>query len=396
MLKKLLPLFVISNLIFVPSIAQQEFTVMAYNILNFQSTDSDRVGYFKTVVESVDPDILVLEELNSESALNLFRNQVLNGFYATGDYIPNSTHFVQAICYKVNKFKFISNTPISTDVRDINEFKLVSIETGDTLRIYGLHLKAGSSDNDRFQRNYEIQQLRKVTDKLSVDQDYLIVGDFNFYGADEPAYNLLQNINGTQNGYVVDPLVMPGTWNSPAYAQHHTQSPRKRSFGGGVTGGMDDRFDLILYSHSIDLPGGLEYVDNSTWAVGNDGQHYNDSVNEMPNSSVSQDVANALHYGSDHLPITAKFKYMPAGVSENPEFDHVKLFPNPSKNIVQIKSKDYPISQIKVSNIFGQELIDQELNDRESQIDLSHFSPGIYFFRLEINGNFREYKIIRE
>lgn len=302
-------LFVVALGLSFTTFSQNEFTVMAYNILKFDQTDSDRLPYFKTIMDEVQPDILVLEEVVSETAFDMFVSQALDATYDKGTYIANSTHFVQTICFKKDRFKFVSNTPIPTAARDINMFTIVSLETGDTLRVFGLHLKAGSIIEDQDKRLAEIQELRKVTDNLKANQDFLIVGDFNIYGADEAVYQLLKSPNGSVNGQVVDPITMTGVWNNFAYAQYHTQSPRQRSFGGGVTGGMDDRFDMILYSQSIANAGGLEYVDNSTWPVGNDGNHYNDSVNEQPNTSVSVAVANALHYGSDHLPITAKFRY---------------------------------------------------------------------------------------
>ena len=45
------------------------------------------------------------------------------------------------------------------------------------------------------------------------------------------------------------------------------------------------------------------YVQNSYTAFGNDGLHFNDSINAMPNIAVSPNVAQALHDASDHLPV---------------------------------------------------------------------------------------------
>ena len=38
-----------------------------------------------------------------------------------------------------------------------------------------------------------------------------------------------------------------------------TQSTRTAAFGGGATGGLDDRFDLILFSQSVNDYGGISY-----------------------------------------------------------------------------------------------------------------------------------------
>ncbi|MCY7362756.1 MAG: hypothetical protein LH629_11930 [Ignavibacteria bacterium] len=117
---------------------------------------------------------------------------------------------------------------------------------------------------------------------MPVNSSYLVCGDFNFYNSTEAAYIRLKEDNGSGVGHVIDPIIMPGVWqNNAAYAIYHTQSPRKRSFGGGVIGGLDDRFDLILFSPSINSNGPITYVPNSTIAYGNDGLHLNDSINHL-------------------------------------------------------------------------------------------------------------------
>ncbi|MCH6573843.1 MAG: hypothetical protein IH795_01365, partial [Bacteroidetes bacterium] len=45
--------------------------------------------------------------------------------------------------------------------------------------------------------------------------------------------------------------------NNFSFVEIHTQSPRTRQFGGGANGGMDDRFDMILTSQSINDEGVL-------------------------------------------------------------------------------------------------------------------------------------------
>jgi hypothetical protein len=131
---------------------------------------------------------------------------------------------------------------------------------------------------------------------------------------------------------------MTGIWNDSAYSSYHTQSPRIRSFGGGATGGLDDRFDLMLFSSSIIAPGRITYQNGSLTPVGNDGLHYQDSINRPPNAAVSQSVANALHNASDHLPVYAEFDFAPViGVEEIAKGDiGLIVFPNPSGNEVML------------------------------------------------------------
>ncbi|MCH7774911.1 MAG: hypothetical protein IH784_10995, partial [Bacteroidetes bacterium] len=56
--------------------------------------------------------------------------------------------------------------PINTALRDINEFVLIHNASGDTIRIYSLHLKASQGSTNEQKRAAEVDSLRKVTDAL--------------------------------------------------------------------------------------------------------------------------------------------------------------------------------------------------------------------------------------
>ncbi len=307
-MKKHLCLFLllISGLLY----AQTQRTIMNYNLLNYPGNDTTiRNPYFRTTIAAVLPDILVCQEMTSLAGVNGFLNNVLlpnYSGYAAGTFIdgPDTDN---EIFYKTDSFTFISNTPIATDLRNISEFKLVENTTGDTVRIYSVHLKASSGSGNEQQRLAEVNVLRNVTYTLPPESFYMVMGDFNLYGSTEPAYAAL--LDQSNPGYFVDLFNMPGTWNNAAYAPYHTQSTRTRQFGGGANGGLDDRFDLILMSQSIINSGGIHYVNDSYIPYGNDGLHYNDSINQPPNLAVGQVVANALHYSSDHLPVEVTLSF---------------------------------------------------------------------------------------
>jgi len=243
--------------------AQNQATIMTYNILNY-NTATDRNAYFRTVTASTNPDILVVQEILSINGVNNFLNNVLNyagSEYSAGTFI-DGTDTDNAIFYKQALFSFISNTPIHTALRDINEFKLVYSSTNDTLRIYSVHLKASTGTQNEQQRLAEVNLLRQVTDNLTAESDFMVMGDFNIYTASEPAYQAL--LSQASPGYFLDPINSPGNWhNNASFASIHTQSPRVRQFGGGSSGGMDDRFDLILASQSVMNSGGVDYITNT-------------------------------------------------------------------------------------------------------------------------------------
>lgn len=304
--------YILVSLIFVcASFAQTQHTIMTYNVLNLTLGDTlARNPYFRTIFTNVQPDILVLQEMTSQTGVNGFLIRVLNRVssgYSAGTFINGTGDTENAIFFKNTLFTFISNIPIKTALRDINEFRLRYNATGDTIIIYAVHLKADTSEADRLKRAAEVDSLRKRTNALPPNSNFIVVGDFNIYSSSELAYQKL--LNQSLTGYFIDPFTLTGTWNNSNYAQYHTQSTRIRQFGGGATGGLDDRFDMILMSQAIINSGDITYVPGSYNEYGNDGNHFNDSINKPPNAVVSQQIADALHYASDHLPVYATFSF---------------------------------------------------------------------------------------
>jgi exonuclease III len=403
----LLILFVISVFTGFPC-SQDTIKIMSYNILNYD-TDTSRHPYFRTVVQSVNPDILAVEEIYSQNAINTFRDKVMNligiGTFAAGTFI-NGPDSDNGIYFKTTKFTFISNTPIHTELRDINEFKVVYIPTSDTIRLYVVHLKANNTSADQQQRAREVDSLRKFTNTLPAGSNFMVMGDFNIYSANESAYQkLLQVIPGNQ-GHFFDMYNLPGIWNTQAYAIYHTQSPRVRQFGGGATGGMDDRFDMILYSTGINAQGGITVVPQSLIAYGNDGQHYNDSINRPPNNVVSQNIADALHYGSDHLPVYARFVIQPPiSVLNNSEiankFDLFQNYPNPFNSTTKINYKLRITNDVHLAifDVTGKEigvLVNEKQNAGSYSVEwnASDYPSGVYFYKLTSEENSLTKKLI--
>ena len=391
------------------SFSQDTSKIAAYNLLNYGANSSDTVirhPYYRTVVQSVNPDILVAEEILSQNAVNIFLNKVLNlsgiGTFQAGTFIDGYDSD-NAVFYKSSKFVFISNTPIHTNLRDINEFKLYHIASGDTIRLYAVHLKASNTSADQQQRAAEVDSLRKVTNMLPPGSYFAVMGDFNIYSSNEPAYmKLKQVISGTE-GHFIDALNLTGTWNNGAYALYHTQSTRTRQFGGGAAGGLDDRFDMILYSQALNDTGGITILPQTMSAYGNDGNHYNDSINQPPNTAVPQNVANALHYSSDHLPIVALFKFENViGVKNQNEiasvFNLEQNYPNPfnPNTIIRYELKTESFIKLNVYNITGKlisNLVNKKQRAGEYEVDFSGegLPSGVYIYRLS-TGKYTEYK----
>lgn len=292
--------------------SQDTVKIMTYNLLNYNGSIVKDQNFRKTV-KYVNPDILVCEEVISQSAVNNMLANIMNyytpGIYSAGTFL-NGPDTDNSVFYKSSKFIFLYNQAIPTTLRTINLFVLKHIASGDTIRLFAVHLKAGNNSGDSTQRLSEVNTLRTVTNVYPAGTEFAVMGDFNIYRSTEPAYQKLLQIQSGNEGHFTDPLSMPGLWNQAAFAQYHTQSTRTRNLNdSGATGGLDDRFDMILNSKGLNEEGKIKYIPGSLKPIGNDGSHYNDSINKRPNSSVPDSISDALYYGSDHLPVVSLYKF---------------------------------------------------------------------------------------
>ena len=70
-------------------------------------------------------------------------------------------------------------------------------------------------------------------------------------------------------------------------------------------------------------------------------------------------------------------------------------YPNPSNGKVTINSKT-TINQIQVYNVTGQLLLDKNLNETTTNVDISAFAQGTYFFKLKFDGDKEaNFKVLR-
>jgi len=180
------------------------------------------------------------------------------------------------------------------------------------LFVYSSHLKAGPTFGD--DRLTGVEAIRSDADSLPAGSKIIYVGDFNFYSNNESGY-LEMLLPG--NGQAVDPLGST-SWSGAANAWKHTQSPRLSNSGSLVGGGMDDRFDQHLTTAGLQDGSGLTI--HNYRALGNDGNHYNTSINAGNNNyyigqtSRSNALADDLFDASDHIPVVVDYQ-LPARVS---------------------------------------------------------------------------------
>jgi hypothetical protein len=302
-----------------------------WNVAKFSGAGSFEPA-MRTVVAGMNPDVMILQELNSSVGRDEFLNNVLNNVQP-GEWAATAWVQLQpvpteggAVFYKPAKVSVGTPGVIATaGPRDILQIIVTPVgytASAAQLRLLSMHLKAGTSCSplpcDSTTRRLECTDLRNFLNNLAPGANFMIGGDSNFYGAFEGGYSRLTESQLDNDGRFQDPLNLAGNWHANSgYALYHTQSPIALCPGdcppgsGFSDGGMDDRFDLWLTSQGMQNGEGLDYVPAGSvasgaypYTYGNDAQHYNQAINGGGfNNAVGITIANALHDASDHLPV---------------------------------------------------------------------------------------------
>ena len=322
-------------------VGQSDHVFMTYNLLNYEN-ENDREDDFITVIEYVEPDIIIAQEVIGTSGYNHFQADVVEiiapGEWSGATFINQSASIDIALFYRHDVFSFIStdlvNTAQSSGLRDVVEWVMEHNDSGVQFNVYGVHFKASSGGSNPQTRLTEATILRDYLNDLPTGSHFIVAGDFNIYSnssSSEPAFEMLTGAGSDDDGRLFDPVDRIGHWHADSwetdceFADVHTQSPRSGSYGG-----MDDRFDWIFVSEAVlNETYEMNYVENTYWAVGNDGNHFNQAINNGNNTSVNDAMADALHDASDHLPVIATFQF-PGGDPSPYDVVVTEVMVNPS------------------------------------------------------------------
>lgn len=421
-------LFVLACLImfYVSSFSQDVVKVMQYNLLYYgtntgwcnanNNSVEEKNAYIRTILEEVRPDIMTVCEFGADESLVesfLSSNLNINGvdtWKSTPIINMASSNIINCIFYDSDKLTMRRHSVAQSYLRDIDVYEMYfntdELAQGDTIELVCVvgHLKAGNGSDNKNKRKVMIQSTMNYLEKYFKEKNILIMGDFNFYDSDEPAYQLMTNSVTYPNSYFIDPLGQEGVgdWNNNyQYKNYHTQSTNAENNGCASSGGMDDRFDFILMSENISTGrDGVRYVADSYESFGNDGNHFNESINASPNDAVSQEVADALYHNSDHLPVILKLQVdAEVGLAENgDEKIKAEVFPNPTDGDINIKfnQKKSETVEIEIFNIVGQKVYFSENSIDDDQmitISTEQFSKGLYI--IKIHSDERQYELMK-
>ena len=352
--------------------------VCAYNVLRFTADNEDgRVSQYRMILEEIRPDLLVCVEVADASMGPRFVTDVLSWApFAATPYIAGPDMNAQ-LFYDQEQFDFVGQRRIPTELRDIAEFTLVTRPDAgfeaDTVVVYGLHLKASNSQSNAERRAREIAAMMQTMSSAS----YVIIGgDMNVYSPSEPAYQ--QVVGPSAVRQFVDPLGTVWQRNSTTYAGLYTQCTRSENIpgcGGGVNGGMDDRFDFLFVSQQLES----RTLTETYTAFGNDGTaRLNQSINDPPNTVVSAEMADALHCASDHIPVYVDVVLGDVQASVDDERPIVDIgLRGSTLHLTSCR----PGQEITLFDLTGRTVYQTVASSTTMQVDVSRLQQGLYLVR---------------
>ena len=333
--------------------------IMNYNLLNFPSASgAAREDEFRTIITATHPDILMSQELTGSTSAGLtqFLNNVLNtawpGEYAFATFIDGDDTN-NALFYRTAAFDFVSADTIATPLREIHHWVMRPdgyAAVAAQIHVYSAHLKAGSTGDDQTQRADEAQRWRNRMNLHASGTNIIGGGDFNIQSSSETSYSTwLIGSLADNDGRLFDPINTPGSWNNnSSFRFVHTQSPKTAANPyGGATGGMDDRFDFLLISSAMNDTEGMAYVPGTYKCYGNDGNHFNLAINDLPVIPEGATIADALEEASDHMPVIMEIQ-VPAriGVVASLNFGNVIVGASANQSLTENNTAVAPADEL--------------------------------------------------
>jgi exonuclease III len=402
--------------------AQTEIRLMSYNLLNFPTGNLEgRVDTLANILDYYRPHLLMIQELKTAQGLSDVTDELNDlgyGSFDHGTFIPQVSSggggdfpLQQNLVFDTNILRLKSEGFITTDVRDINEFILYIndplLESGaDTtfLYVYVTHLKSSEgAENQALRLSMCEDWLTHVEAEVPVGSFVLLAGDYNIYANSEPAYQLLMNEDNLIP--LADPFEEYGNWSSSNFSHKEilTQSTRQTQiFNDGAGGGMDDRFDLILFSENLTQPNSiLRYQDNSFKSLGNTGECYNMSITDCDESNpVPFDVLRSMYYLSDHLPQVCSFLFDGnVGIAKHESDDYGMLIYVNANNQLTLNFNQFAGNRIwvNISDVMGRTLFSSqtEVNSLRSETGFHPESGKIYFIHVQSENGHLTQKWIR-
>jgi hypothetical protein len=127
----------------------------------------------------------------------------------------------------------------------------------------------------------------------------------------------------------------------------------------------------------------------------NNGTNWIAENSGLTNDTISAFAINGIYlYAGTNWGVYRRPLSQMAGVEEMNENNSISVYPNPSTNGLTIESPQK--STIEILNIQGQTILQQQIQQGKTNIDMSGLSKGVYILRLNSNDKTAVTKIVKE
>ncbi len=392
--------------------------MMHYNLLYYGEYTSfctssnnnvvDKDAHLKTIIGEALPDVFTVNELSSTAiyaerilvnCLNQDGRDYFERANSTGNTVSN---LVNMLYYNSDKLVLSEQDQISKSIGGQNLIRIIDryslyvnepflAQTVDTnwIHVFVAHLAA----SDASMRLLQTEALMDYLAKNRLSGSIFFAGDLNVKNSGVAEFQeLLQNPDTSIR--FVDPVNQLGNWYSnSSFKSVHSQSTHT-SGGCYSGGGMDDRFDFFLINKSLaDSSNRAQYIANTYFTMGQDGQRLNGSLISPNNSSLPSGVITALYEMSDHLPVGLSIEVK---VLEPTGFEEEVLgeisFNNPVQDQLRIDVFETNVKEatLVLYSISGAKVVDKKLHFGLGEsiylIELSQLPKGFYIMEISQKG----------
>ena len=373
---------------------ESDLRVVSYNTLNEGILDSDRQDHFKRILQTIDPDIIALQEHSDWDEIH----DIIQSWFPQEQWYASWTYRDLVI---LSRFQIIHDANIISSERTMAALLDTEDELGKNLLIFNSHLSCCDNDEGRQEQVDEFSSVWRnwVQNgngpfELEYGTPFIHLGDFNYVGYNQQVETIKTGDIINENDFGVDFLP---DWDSTAIIDLFSRQTHKRM-------GYTWRNDGSSFN-----PGKLDYIFYSDASI-DTGKHY--ILNTLAIDQTALDNYNLqlddTQEASDHLPLVFDIIVSSnVGVGDDDalpnSFRIYPNYPNPFNSTTKI---DYQLPkktnvQLVIFDILGRSvitLVDDILQPGYKTITWNgidafgnNVSAGMYFYMIQTGKN-REVK----
>ncbi|MEO8149639.1 MAG: T9SS type A sorting domain-containing protein [Bacteroidia bacterium] len=156
--------------------------------------------------------------------------------------------------------------------------------------------------------------------------------------------------------------------------------------------GVNPRVPWLAWGADLWADGTTPRSDGLTWICPDD---FNNDGTHPSNPLGRQKVANLLFnfFTTDSTSVPWFLNQTTSGIDNIQIQNQIRVFPNPANSIINISS-DNILNQISICNLLAENILNLTTDKKETSIDISCLSKGIYFIKVTADRNSITQKLI--